>query len=226
MAGCRITLSRSKIKVRISETKYRSFYKTLTNELHFSKLILKENRQLIMPLWKDQGPRDIYKMKHVDSHLVTFFWLSFCQTKSHTDIAQPILKQILVSWLVLWLHLKVKKEKRSHKIKKSSAPSRYPWLGLYPICTSFDISQNIKIIRLIIVLSKRSQTLSSIQILCIAKLKFATICNKKFEWSNEPEAKDTVVLIILQLFCGEFAWALIAAMPLNDMWKYKWEKTK
>ena len=155
-----------------------------------------------MPLWKDQGPRDIYKMKHVDSHLVTFFWLSFCQTKSHTDIAQPILKQILVSWLVLWLHLKVKKEKRSHKIKKSSAPSRYPWLGLYPICTSFDISQNI------------------------AKLKFATICNKKFEWSNEPEAKDTVVLIILQLFCGEFAWALIAAMPLNDMWKYKWEKTK
>ena len=29
LAGCRSTLSMSKIKVRISETKYRSFYKTL-----------------------------------------------------------------------------------------------------------------------------------------------------------------------------------------------------
>ena len=29
VAGCRSTLSMSKIKVRISETKYRSFYKTL-----------------------------------------------------------------------------------------------------------------------------------------------------------------------------------------------------
>ena len=29
MAGCRSTLSMSKIKVKISETKYRSFYKTL-----------------------------------------------------------------------------------------------------------------------------------------------------------------------------------------------------
>ena len=33
---CRSTLSMSKIKVRISETKYRSFYKTLVHTLGFS----------------------------------------------------------------------------------------------------------------------------------------------------------------------------------------------
>ena len=33
LAGCRSTLSMSKIKVRISESKYRSFYKTLTSTL-------------------------------------------------------------------------------------------------------------------------------------------------------------------------------------------------
>ena len=34
MAGCRSTLSMSNIKVRISETKYRSFYKTLDTNLN------------------------------------------------------------------------------------------------------------------------------------------------------------------------------------------------
>ena len=40
LAGCRSTLSMSKIKVRISETKYRSFYKTLVGGLFETLLIV------------------------------------------------------------------------------------------------------------------------------------------------------------------------------------------
>ena len=40
LAGRRSTLSMSKIKVKISETKYRSFYKTLDKTLPFDKTLL------------------------------------------------------------------------------------------------------------------------------------------------------------------------------------------
>ena len=40
LAGCRSTLSMSKIKVRISEIKYRSFYKTLSQTLSKQKSTL------------------------------------------------------------------------------------------------------------------------------------------------------------------------------------------
>ena len=80
LAGCRSALSMSKIKVRISETKFRSFYKTLVGSLY--KIMQVQNR--VKWLNGVKRPRPL-RLIGLDKRQIVDWYINTCKVRLNTN---------------------------------------------------------------------------------------------------------------------------------------------